>query len=475
LKGSQSLRRPDAGFLRRLRQAQRPRNDEKPQPKNYKPQTINNKSTETNRKLNLLQATSINMIDMVGIGPFVTIPIIIGFFNGPLFFWAWIFGAIVSLLDATIWSELGAKYPLAGGTYNFHRASFGRYGKLMSFLFIWQTCIQAPMVVASGAIGFAQYLHYLLPGQHYQKELVSVLIILIVVFLLYRRIEVIGKISVVLGAFVVLTILWIIFAGFTHKQVNYSFMPLKMDEFFKVAFWVALGHASIKSVYSYLGYYNVCHLGGEIANPEKNIPRSIFISIVGIAILYLCMNLSIAYVIPWQEAQRSEFIVSSFIEKIYGSLAARIATALVLLAAFSSLFALLLGYSRVPYAAAADGNFFKIFSRLHLTKNFPYVSLLFIAGLAIIFSFWFTLKQTISAILAMRIVVQFIGQGIGLMLLRKRIGPGSLPFKMFLYPLPVILSIGIWIFLFISTGWFALWGSLIAISGVIVFYLLKKR
>src|SRR5437773_7891380 len=132
---------------------------------------------QTNRKINLLQATSINMIDMVGIGPFVVMPFVVAQFNNGLFLWAWIFGAIAALVDAMIWSELGAAYPLAGGTYNFHRIAFGdKGGKLMSFLFVWQTSIQAPLVVASAAIGFAQYMHYLLPV-YYNRELISVAII----------------------------------------------------------------------------------------------------------------------------------------------------------------------------------------------------------------------------------------------------------------------------------------------------------
>ncbi len=237
---------------------------------------------------------------------------------------------------------------------------------------------------------------------------------------------------------------------------------------------MALGQGSVKTIYSYLGYYNVCHLGGEIKNPEKNIPRSIFISVIGIALLYLGMNLSITGVIPWQEAQRHGFIVSVFIERIYGVTAARIATALVLWVAFASLFAVLLGYSRVPYAAALDGNFFKVFARLHPTKNFPHVSLLYIAGLGLLFSLQFTLKEVISAILAMRILVQFVAQAVGVVRLRQRKGTDGLPFRMWLYPLPVVLSIIIWLFVFVSTGWFALWGVLLAATGLVV-YLLKTR
>jgi amino acid transporter len=416
---------------------------------------------------------------MVGIGPFVVLPLVISYFNSNLFLYAWIFGAIVALIDGMIWSELGAKYPLAGGTYNFHRVAFGeKGGRLMSFLFVWQTSIQAPLVAASAAIGFADYLEYFVTnGHHYlnehYKQLISVLVILIVTALLYRRIEAVGKISVIFSAIVIVTILWIVFSGFSNKQVDYNFMPDRFDDFFKMSFWVAMGHASVKTVYSYLGYYNVCHLGSEIVRPEKNIPRSIFVSIFIVAILYLFMNVAVVNVIPWQEAQNSRHVVSIFFEKIYGNQVARIATALILLAAFSSLFALLLGYSRIPYAAAIDGNFFKVFSKLHPTKNFPYISLLFISGLAIIFAVCFSLHQTINAILATRIIIQFIGQAVGIVLLRKRFGTSGLPFKIWLYPLPVILSIGIWLFLFVSTGWFAVYGSLIAVTGVVVFFVSK--
>jgi len=227
-------------------------------------------------------------------------------------------------------------------------------------------------------------------------------------------------------------------------------------------------------VYAYLGYYNVCHLGGEIKNPGRNIPRSIFISIFGIAILYLLMNISVMGVVPWETVKDgNRYLVSSFMEQLYGPTAGVIITILILCIAFSSLFALVLGYSRVPYAAAADGNFFKVFSRLHPTKNFPYVSLIFLCALGFVFSLMMKMKDVIDSILAMRIIVQFIAQAVGVVLLRKKFGSGDLPYKMWLFPIPVILSIAIWIFLFISTGWFALWGSLIAIVGIVV-YLVKN-
>jgi len=430
----------------------------------------------TNRKINLLQATSINMIDMVGIGPFVVMPFVVAQFDNGLFIWGWIFGALTAFLDAMIWSELGAKYPLAGGTYNFHRLAYGeKAGKLMSFLFVWQTSIQAPLVVASASIGFAQYLTYIVPLDFWQQKIVSGGLVILVFILLYRKIETIGKISVLMGTIVVLTIIWIITSGLLNQQHSVKFIPTGNESFFTYAFWAAVGQASVKTVYAYLGYYNVCHLGGEIKNPGKNIPRSIFISIFGIATLYLLMNISVMGVMSWQSVQAdNKYLVSSFMQQLYGPVAGTVVTVLILCVAFSSLFAVVLGYSRIPYAAAVDGNFFKPFSKLHPTKNFPHVSLTVLCVLGFIFSLLFKLSEVISSILAMRIVVQFIGQAVGVALLRNRFGNKDLPFKMWLFPVPVILSIAVWIFLFLSTGWFSLWGSLIAIAGVIIYFIKDK-
>lgn len=434
-------------------------------------------ATLTNRKINLIQATSINMIDMVGIGPFVVMPFVVAQFNSGLFIWAWIFGSFTAFMDAMIWSELGARYPLAGGTYNFHRIAFGeKGGRLMSFLYVWQTSIQAPLVVASASIGFAQYLTYIVPLQGWEQKMVSGGLVILAFLLLYRKIETIGKISVIMGSIVILTIVWIIVSGLLNQQQTLILIPSGNESFFSIAFWAAIGHASVKTVYAYLGYYNVCHLGGEIKSPGKNIPRSIFISIIAITALYLLMNISVMGVMPWQSINADDkYIVSSFMFHLYGNTAGIIVTVLILCIAFSSLFAVILGYSRVPYAAAVDGNFFKPFAKLHPAKNFPYISLIVLCALGFIFSLLFKLSEVISSILAMRIIVQFIAQGVGVLLLRKGVGTKDLPFKMWFFPLPVILSVAIWIFLFLSTGWFALWGSLIAILGVIVYFIVLKN
>ena len=407
------------------------------------------------RGLGLGQSVAINMIDMVGIGPFITIPFIIGAMNGPQCIIAWILGALLAYADGSVWAELGAKWPEAGGSYAFLQNLYGRekWGRLMSFLYVWQTSIQAPLVVASGAIGFSQYLTYLIPSlDPISQKAVSGSLVILITILLYRRITDIGRISIFMGAIVIGTILWLIISGLTHFTPSLAFTYPQGAFDLTPLFFIGLGQASIKTVYSFLGYYNVCHLGGEIKEPQVNIPRSIFISITGIALLYLLMQTSVLGVIPWQEAKDSPFIVSLFFERIYGHLAAQVATGLVLFIAISSLFAVMLGYSRVPYAAAVDGNFFSIFGRLHPTKNFPYISLLAMAALAFVFSLLFKMSEVITAIITMRIIVQFVGQAIGLLLYHYEMKNEGFPFRMFIYPIPAIIAVIIWACIFSSAG-----------------------
>ena len=423
------------------------------------------------RALTLKQATALNMIDMVGIGPFVVIPLVIANMHGPQCLIAWAAGALLALLDGCVWAELGAAMPLAGGSYNFLREAYGplRWGRLMSFLFIWQTMFQAPLVIASGSIGFSQYLTYLVPLGRYQQKAVSGALVLLIVALLYRRISQIGRISLFLWVGVIATMLWLIVGGLTHFHAELAFTYPPGAWNFSWLFFLGLGAATQQTMYSYLGYYNVCHLGGEIRAPEKNIPRSIFISIVGIAVLYLVMQTGILGVVPWQEAQRSQFIVSTFVERLYGSGAAKFATGMILWIAAASLFSATLGYSRIPYAAAVDGTFFKVFARLHPTKRFPHVSLLALGAVAFVFSLLFKLRDVISAMLAMRILVQFVGGAIGLIILHRRWPAERLPFRMWLYPFPVIAVIVLWLAVFASTGRHALAGIAVLLLGAVVF------
>src|SRR5438034_7241370 len=361
--------------------------------------------------------------------------------------------------------------PKAGGSYVFLREAYGprRWGRLMSFLFVWQTFVQAPLSVASASIGFTRYAGYLHPLSPLQAKAVSGGLVIFLVILLYRRITTIGKISLLLWAGVIATLLWLIWGGVRHfdPKIAFDFPPGAFS--FSWMWFAGLGSAMVSTIYSYWGYYNICHLGGEIRDPEKNIPRGIFLSVLGIAVLYLAMQTSILGVIPWREAADSKFLASLFVERLYGPAAAKIATAMILWVALASVFSVLLGASRVPYSAALDDNFFPVFARLHPTKHFPYVSLLVLGGLASLFSVILSLQTAIVGILAVRLIVQFIGQAVGVMLLRRRWSLERFPFKMWLYPLPAVLSMTGWFWLFWRTGPARKWGLLQIALGVVAF------
>ena len=429
------------------------------------------------RGLGLTEAVALNMNAMVGIGPFIVIPLVIQAMGGPQCLLAWVAGALLSLVDGLVWAELGAAMPRAGGTYAFLREAYGpgRGGRLMSFLYIWQTLIQAPLVVASGAIGFSQYLTYLVPLGKYQQKAVSATLVIALIVLLYRRITAIGMISKFLWIGVVGTMLWMIWGGATHfsAKMAFDFPPGAWN--WSWLFFAGLGSATVNTIYTYLGYYHICNLGAEIQQPARNIPRAILISIAGIAVLYLAMQTSILGVLPWREAQNSQYIVSTFVERLYGTRAATFATIMILWIAFASLFTTLLSYSRVPFAAAEDGNFFPVFARVHPTKHFPNVSLLFLGAVSLVFSVLFRLSSVIKAIIAVRILVQFISQGVGVMILHRRWPPERRPFKMWFYPLPAVLSILGWAALFYATGWEFALGGLAVIALGIVTYMIQAR
>lgn len=430
------------------------------------------------RSLSLVQATAINMIDMVGIGPFVTLSTIVGLMGGSWSIAAWLLGALLAYVDGCVWAELGARWPEAGGSYVFLQRIFpGKGGRMMSFLFVWQTVIQAPLVVASAAIGFAQYFTYLVPLGFYEKKALSGALVLLMVWLLYRNIQSIGKLSVFLWTITGGTLIWLILSGIPHFNAAQALphgLPAQPIKFFAS---LALGQASLKAVYSYLGYYNVCHLGAEIKSPQRNIPRAIFISVTGIAVLYLLMQTMVLGNLPWQTIAKSEFVVSLYFEQIYSHAVAQLATALILCIALASLFSVLLGYSRVPYAAAVDGLFFKPFARVHQRHRIPHISLLVLGGLGFIFSLLFKMKEVITAIITMRILVQFISQAVGVMAWHYRDkNTASRPWRMPLFPVPVILSILIWLFIFLTAEWWYIAGAcgIIALGVLLYFLFLDK-
>ncbi len=450
------------------------------------------------RGVGLWGATTLNMIDMIGVGPFITIPLIIAAMGGPQAMLGWILGAVLVVCDGLVWAELGAALPGSGGSYRYLSEIYGarKLGHLMSFLFIWQLTFSAPLSIASGSIGLAQYATYIFPklGNATKVTLpvlgdieinalpvamVAIAALAVAVFLLYRRITLIERLAKFLWVGVMLTIGWVIFAGVTHfdPKIAFDFPPGAFT--LRPEFFTGLGAALLVAVYDYWGYYNVCFLGGEVKEPGRNIPRAVLLSILLVAIIYIVMNISILGVIPWREfagtantpAQR--YVISSFMERLYGTKAGVVVTAFIMWTAFASVFSLLLGYSRVPFAAARDGNYFRIFARVHPQHRFPYVSLLVMGGIATVFCF-FRLADVIAALVVIRILVQFLAQIIGVIVLRIRRPDLPRPFRMWLYPIPALLALTGFVYVLISRKNFMKeirYAAVLVAVGLIVYFI----
>lgn len=429
------------------------------------------------REIGLFQAISANMLEMIGVGPFLTIPLLLSTMNGPQAMLGWLIGAIVAVCDGLVWAELGAAMPGTGGPYRYLSEAYGpkKLGRLLSFLFIWETIFLAPLSIGAGAVGFAQYTQFLWPGMTmWEGKAVGAAVCLLITYLLYRDIRSVGRLSIVLWVVVMFTALAVTTAGLLHfKMARVLDFPPHAFTLSK-DFFVGLGGATLLAMYDYGGYNNVCFFAGEVRQPEKVIPRSILISIALVGVLYLTMNTTIIGVVPWREAMHSTFIVSDVMMRIYGSRIAQIMTGLILFTTFASLFAVLLGYSRVPYAAAIEGRFFKVFGKLHSTKNFPSFSVAFI-GIASAFASMLNLADLITALIVIQVLVQFMAQVVAVTLIRRYRPDIQRPFKMWLYPVTSIIAFGGWAFILAASGLkFILWGVALIAFGV-VSYMWKAR
>jgi amino acid transporter len=430
------------------------------------------------RRLGLLQATALNMSNMIGVGPFITIPLLMTGLGGPQALLGWLVALVIVAADGLVWSELGAALPGSGGSYQYLRTAYGpaTWGRLMAFLFIWQFILSGPLEIASGYIGFANYVRYVWRDMSTTTAiLVAVVAGVANIALLYRRIESIGVLTVTLWIGTLITTVAVIISGAFHFNPSRAFDVPPGAFTMSMGMLLGLGASARIGIYDYLGYYDVCYVGDEVRNPARVIPRAILMSVAFVAVIYGGINLSVIGVVPWREFvpasvhPEADFIVSIFMERLYGSKVASLFTILILWTAFASVFALLLGYSRIPYAAALDGTFFSAFGHVHKTKRFPHVSLLVVGIISIVCSM-IPLGTVIDALLTTRILVQFIGQVGAVWLLRRARGAESLPFRMWFYPLPTLVALAGWIFLFVTSGLQVIaLGTATLVAGVIVF------
>ena len=460
------------------------------------------------RGIGLREGISLNVIEMIGVGPFITIPLIIHASGGPQAILGWILGALLAMCDGMVWAELGAALPRAGGSYEYLKEVYRprRLGRLLSFLYVWQLMMSAPLSAASGCVGIAQYGAYVFPSlqtviasHKFQfgsgrlaslsaevslthGTLVAAAACVIAIVLAFRRVDIAGKISNWLLVGVLGTIAWVIWTGIAHFNSARAFDFPAGAFNLNHGFFLGLGSAMLIATYDYWGYYNICYLGAEVRDPGKTIPRAILFAIVIVAAIYVVMNISILGVVPWRELDQSAvteshfYVISTMMQRVYGTRAGQIAAVLIIWTAFASVFSVLLGVSRIPYAAAMDGNFFSAFGKLNLPGRFPSTALLCMGALTCVLSM-FRLADLVSALVIIRIMMQFVLQAIGVMIFRRTQPEHERPFRMWLYPIPALLALAGFLYILISRKNFereVMFAAVLVIIGTAA-YLLRAR
>ncbi|GAB7066279.1 amino acid permease [Mycobacterium hodleri] len=414
------------------------------------------------RQIGPLQATAINMTQMCGIGPFVTIPAMVATFGGPEAMFGWIVGALLALADGLIWAELGAAMPGAGGTYIYLREAFQyRTGRLMPFLFVWSAVLFIPLIMSTGIIGLVQYLGYLIPGvtddggNTLLGKAIGVGITLVIMAALFRKIGQIGKLTTVLFVVMLVAVFSTIIAAYSHFSgaQAFAFTPGAFGS--HGTFWAGLGAGLIIAVYDYLGYNTTAYLGAEMRDPGRTIPRSIVYSILGIMGIYFLLQIGVLGSLPLEEIKASTSVASSVLEQAWGSTAAQIITVLIVVAAIGSVFAGLLGGSRVPFEAARDKVFLTVFAKLHPKLNLPTAGVLTMGVITIIGSL-FTLTTIINAAVATLVIIQSLAQVAAIVVLRRRQPNLQRPYRQWLYPLPTVVALIGWVYVYYSATWLSI-------------------
>lgn len=426
------------------------------------------------RGVGLRGAVAINVITMIGIGPLITIPLVVATLHGPLSLAGWLVGALLALCDGLVWAELGSLYPHSGGTYGFLREAFPRAGRFLAFLFVWEMIFAGPLLVASGYIGFAHYVAYFAPhlaGNDWALKAIAAGLGVVTLAALYRRITDVSRIGTWLSLAAIVTLLAVTVAGYAHWSAHLAFTMPAGDSFWRGLFG-GLGSALVITLYDYAGYGQATYVGDEVVAPSRTLPRAIVLSISLVAILYVALQVAVLGAVPWQHLDPN-FPGSQVVEGSFGRIAAIAVTALILLTAFASVYGNLLGFSRIPFAAARDGAFLEPFARLHPRLHIPAFSLIVMGALAIL-ACAFTLDQVIAALTAALVLVQSVAQIVAVLAVRWRGNQDG--FRMPLFPLPAIVALAGWLVVFWNTGWGAvLFGFVTIAAGSLIFVFARRR
>jgi len=421
-------------------------------------------------KFTLPQAFSINMMNMFGTGPFITIPFLLASWDppGPHALTGYSIATLVAICDSFVWAELSSLMPHSGGTYVYVRECFGKdtLGRVLAFFYLWQFMVSAPLEIASGFTAMSQYLAYITNmNTFWQHGVVGCTFCLLTVMILYRDIKLVGRTTIVLGMVTLAAIAFTIVAGFSHFHVENLRMP--KDAFASsTSVILGLGVGMRIGIYDFSGYQDVCQMGDEVQRPRRNLPLACVGTCASVSVIYFAVYLAVLGYLPWdgpdgvvplaeEGGASSNYIMAVFCERMFSRGLAVAFALVVVVTIFGSCVALLMGYTMVLYAAASGGYFFNIFAHEHATKKGLADYALVTLGLFSACCCFIDLSELIEAMLVPRLVLQYIVQTVGLMRIRGKFKHDTELYRMPLYPLPCVVVILGFGFCFATTdNWF---------------------
>ena len=399
------------------------------------------------RGLGLLEATTLVVGGTIGASIFLVPSAVAAEVNAPgLALLTWVLTGFLALTGALSFAELASAIPETGGTYQFLKRAFP--GTPIAFLFGWMMFFAyaagATAVVTSMAAQYAgHFLARFVEFDGMAPRAFAVGIIGLLAFtncLGVRQGAQTQNVLTFLKLGGILAIVGICF--FVGEGKSSPFQPMLPPETSGAEIVGSVGTAMILSIFSYSGWYFITHVAGEVRDPARTLPRSIFIGIGIVLVLYLAVNAGFLYALPFDRVKSSPRIAADALDAAVGPLGADVIAVVVILSALGSSNAQLLNYPRIVFSLSRDGYFFERLGRIHPTRQTPTVAIIAFASVAAFFALIGTYQQILSFVgfviqLFMALTV------VGLIVLRRREPELPRPFKVPGYPIVPLLYLAI--------------------------------
>lgn len=427
------------------------------------------------RRLDLGDAILLIVGNVIGAGIFTTSGFLAGELPHPwMFLGIWVLGGMLTICGALTYAELAGMYPKAGGDYHYLKAAYGPWaGFLLGWVLFW---VINPGSIAALAIGLVSYLKIFLPflGES-DKQFMAMAFILLFSLVNYRGIRLSGTTQNVFTLGTIVTLMVLIVAGFAadggdwHHLSAAGSAQLAPDRLFATPM--------IAVIFTYSGWFASAYMGSEIQNPQRNLPLSLILGTLSVALIYTLINLIYLLALPMAELNNVVNVAQAAMAKLYGPTMAGLVSIPIVLAISAGINATIMTGARVSFAMGEDGVFWSCLKEVHATYRTPACAVLVQALLACLLVLLGTFDQLLSYVVFV-MVLSSITSGVALFVLRRRQPHASRPYRTWGYPMVPILFITAYISILVQIGWanpkLSLVGILITLGGL-PFYIWRRH